>query len=1147
MFQIYYRSFGFLILLITFLLTLGAIHHGIAQPFEVGFRSITFNDPDRNNRSIPCDVYYPAANSGNNVPLAEGVFPHIVFGHGFVMATSAYNIIASAFAEEGYIVLLPTTEGGIGVSHSAFARDLAFVADQVIQRGGEPGNFFYESISGKFAIGGHSMGGGCTYLSVQYLQNEPATLFTFAAAETSPSAISALASLSESNLLFAGEFDCVTPPADQQIPMYQAQTMSICKNYIEIAGGYHCQFNSNNFFCNLGENSCSPSGGINLQTQINITLGALLPWLRAWLREDCTSWDAFEQIRDAQVGFIAAYECALEDPDISGIVVNGNMPACPGETVVLTANAGEGAILWNTGSTATSISVTSPGLYFYQLSNGVCALESESVEVVYANNILPEVIFNGLPQVCEGGSLLLSADPASGTIVWSNGSVGPDLLIQNGGIYSFEVTIDGCTFQSDLLEIDQIADPMAFVLSPDGTTLCEGDFLTLTTSNIFQDVIWNTGDQGGALEVGIPGIYSYDFSTQGCLFSSTSLEVSQEAEGPFEVLFDQSLEICPGNSIVLSADVLQAGVVWSNGSNATSIEVSSAGQYSYQVFTSQCIYQSDTVLVQLAPEFMPKIIYEGFPVICSGDSISLSSDLSADQWLWNTGASTATILVKESGIYQYTATIGQCDYESEFLEIIVEDNPGLTVLYPNGLSICPGGDIRLFSSNIGGVVEWSNGITAHELVVGLPGLYYYQIGEGDCIFYSDTVEVTAVAAPDLTIVYEGDLTLCPGDFIQLVAGNGGMSASWNTGDMESSLTVDQEGAYYFFIDTFNCRVYSDTVHVFSQTDPDFSILYEGSAVFCEGENQVLIASNGDISPIWSNGSEGNIIAAFEGGVYFFNYEWNGCAFSSDTVFLQRVDMPDFMIDLEGLAEVCPGDTLRIIVSSDAESIWWSSNIDSGEEVAITQAGIYTFSLKSGDCLFEGDSIDVFFYEDWKAEGIFGEESVMSGGIYFYEVEVLSGFTDPSDDSNRSLDWVYTWTVDGAEIISAGNSPILTMGVPPNADSIIHISVRIDDDVCKDTLLARMVILDLSTALQEESFLEQLILRTGPDNWYLDIQGGSSDLDIYISDATGRILSRTKEVGQGNCRLPHHAYPSGMYFINVYQRGSLLKIFKAIKI
>ena len=98
-----------------------------AQPFPIGSANITFVDPSRGERNIPCEVYYPAVAPGNGQAVADGNFPVLSFGHGFVMGVNAYYNLRDAFVPQGYILVLPTTEGGFFPSHGNFGQDLAFV------------------------------------------------------------------------------------------------------------------------------------------------------------------------------------------------------------------------------------------------------------------------------------------------------------------------------------------------------------------------------------------------------------------------------------------------------------------------------------------------------------------------------------------------------------------------------------------------------------------------------------------------------------------------------------------------------------------------------------------------------------------------------------------------------------------------------------------------------------------------------------------------------------------------------------------------------------------------------------------------------------------------------------------------------------
>src|SRR5690242_11677621 len=94
---------------------------------QTGHMYHTFVDSSRGNRNIPAEIWYPAAVSGTNVPLDTGVFPLLVFGHGFVMDVTAYENFRDRLVPERYILVFPSTETGFAPSHSDFGEDLAFL------------------------------------------------------------------------------------------------------------------------------------------------------------------------------------------------------------------------------------------------------------------------------------------------------------------------------------------------------------------------------------------------------------------------------------------------------------------------------------------------------------------------------------------------------------------------------------------------------------------------------------------------------------------------------------------------------------------------------------------------------------------------------------------------------------------------------------------------------------------------------------------------------------------------------------------------------------------------------------------------------------------------------------------------------------
>jgi hypothetical protein len=265
----------------------------LAQPFGVGHTTAAFFDSSR-NRNVPTEIYYPADSPGENVPVALGSFPVIVFGHGFLMSWEAYQNFWTALVPDGDVICFPTTETGFSPNHETFGADLKFVAAQMQIENGNSGSIFFEKLSEKRALMGHSMGGGASFLAAA---DNPAisTLINFAAAETTPSAIAAAVSVVAPTLMFSGSDDCVTPPAEHQIPMYN-NLAADCKTHISIIDGAHCYFADFNFFCNLGESLCNPSPAITREAQQLATFDFLTLWLDYSLRDNL---DAFAVFNDS--------------------------------------------------------------------------------------------------------------------------------------------------------------------------------------------------------------------------------------------------------------------------------------------------------------------------------------------------------------------------------------------------------------------------------------------------------------------------------------------------------------------------------------------------------------------------------------------------------------------------------------------------------------------------------------------------------------------------------------------------------------------------------------------------------------------------------------------------------------------------------
>lgn len=266
-----------------------------AQLFQVGHVTVQPVDSARNRTITDTEIYYPAQTAGNNVAVASGVFPVLVFGHGFTITWSSYDYIWNYFVPRGYICVFPRTEGSLSPNHGNFGADLNFLARYMNQQNNVSSSIFFGKVKNKSAVMGHSMGGGSTYLAASN-NNVFTTLVSFAAAETNPSAKSAAKLVNCPVLSLAGEEDCVTKPIEHQIPIFDSLASSI-KYFVQLSGASHCNFtNGNATTCFSAEGfSCIGFGPfISRQDQNNRSIRLSEPWLDFWLKDQCSSWQIFQ-------------------------------------------------------------------------------------------------------------------------------------------------------------------------------------------------------------------------------------------------------------------------------------------------------------------------------------------------------------------------------------------------------------------------------------------------------------------------------------------------------------------------------------------------------------------------------------------------------------------------------------------------------------------------------------------------------------------------------------------------------------------------------------------------------------------------------------------------------------------------------------
>jgi dienelactone hydrolase len=250
-------------------------------PYAAGWREVTVARP--NNSTFQALLYYPAqtATQDAEIDSQASPCPGISFGHGFQVNPDKYRSTFAHLASWGYAVIASRSGGELFPSHQNFANDLSYCLTWLIEQSENPVSFLHQCIdSNALGLSGHSMGGGASILAAA-ADNRVKAVANLAAADTNPSAVTAMESVAVPISLISGSDDTIVPVGSHGQLMYN--NGSAPKQLPVIQGGYHCGFmDSNILFCD--------SGSISRSQQLAITRHLLTAFFELHLKQDDSVW-----------------------------------------------------------------------------------------------------------------------------------------------------------------------------------------------------------------------------------------------------------------------------------------------------------------------------------------------------------------------------------------------------------------------------------------------------------------------------------------------------------------------------------------------------------------------------------------------------------------------------------------------------------------------------------------------------------------------------------------------------------------------------------------------------------------------------------------------------------------------------------------
>jgi gliding motility-associated-like protein len=451
--------------------------------------------------------------------------------------------------------------------------------------------------------------------------------------------------------------------------------------------------------------SCATSGAVNNyqwsngMTTSNISVSPLASTYYSLLVTDsigCQNTDSvFQQVNPAPIVSITSSVGQI----------------CVGDIVSFSAisNVNPINLLWNTGATSSSISMSPTVSTYYSIiatdSVGCSGYDTSSVIV----HNLPVITFNpAIAGLCIGNNITIAANssPAANSYLWSNNSSNQSITIAPNSTTSYSVTVTDIHNCIDSAVQQVSVYPLPIVnISPASSTICDGDTVSLLVSSNhpIQSVLWSTNQTTTSIGVNPSSSSTYwaeVVDTNSCVNSDTaSVQVLPRPSCSITALPDT---ICSVDSTLVtysgtgSATALYnwdfdgATVISGSGNNPHWLKWNNAGLHgvTLDVTENGCTSYPDTAIIMV--NLTPTVIFETLPAdACIGEVINFTNKTqNIKEFYWDFGNLSSntdtsilenpTYIYNNAGLYTVSLDVLSnegCPASGQFKYVDVHKNP----------------------------------------------------------------------------------------------------------------------------------------------------------------------------------------------------------------------------------------------------------------------------------------------------------------------------------------------------------------------------------------------------------------------------------------------------------------------------------------
>lgn len=492
-------------------------------------------------------------------------------------------------------------------------------------------------------------------------------------------------------------------------------------------------------------------------------------------------------------------------------------------TVSATGGTGNKTFSWSNGATGATINNLAAGAYTVTATdaNGCTKTQTYTITAPTAIDITGtanNITCNGL----NNGSITVSATGGTGnkTFTWSNGTTGATASNLAAGSYTVTATdANGCTKTQSFT----ITAPAAMNITGTVTNVtCNGNTngsitVSATGGTGNKTFTWSNGSTGATATNLAAGSYIVTATDANGCTKTQSFTVLSPAALQFTLThFDISCTATTGSATVsITGGTAPYTVNWSNGTTGTNTGNLAAGNYSVTVTDTNGCNTSQSFTIDQSANLTVYAV--GTALSCNGMNNGTATAVVGNgnncTYLWNTGATTASIGGLAAGTYSVVVTESSgCQGSAQVT--IVEPAALNVVVFKSDISCFGMDDGSAIATVTGGVMpysyEWSGGETATSIDNLAQGVYTFSIVDANGCVSDESVVITEPDMLTANIIILSDETCAGNDGSAIAIINGGSpdyDIIWSNGQSSETIENLSEGIYTFqATDANGCEV-----------------------------------------------------------------------------------------------------------------------------------------------------------------------------------------------------------------------------------------------------------------------------------------------------------------------------------------------------